>query len=106
MNCVVQPYDIPKSWKRIIAFDYGLSDDAVYLFGAIDPERSKLVIYREVRVNNRSIEELSNLYWQNVKDIPNGAIWRQLIDPKSVAKRDYVKKSLGDYFLDYDYRDW
>lgn len=101
MNCVVQTYDIPKSWKRIIAFDYGLSDDAVYLFGAIDPERSKLVIYREVRVNNRSIEELSNLYWQNVKDIPNGAIWRQLIDPKSVAKRDYVKKSLGDYFLDY-----
>lgn len=99
---VVPYFEIPKSWKRIIAFDYGLADDAVYLFGAVDPIKGILYIYKEVRVNNRSVKELADIYHENVKDIPSGGLaFAPIIDPKSAAKRDYDKKSLGDHFLEY-----
>lgn len=102
LDTVIQTFDVPKEWKRIIAFDYGLSDDAVFLFGAVDEQQGLLYIYKEIRVNNRSVEELANLYFEGIKDIPSGGLWMQpIIDPKSGPKRDYNQKSLGDHFLDY-----
>ena len=101
MASVVPDYEIPKDMKRIIAADYGLSDDFVYLFGALDQRRGKVVIYKEVRINNRDIRELAKLYYDNSKDIPVGGLYcTPLLDPKSGAKRDYNKKSLYDHFLD------
>ena len=102
MECVVDDFEIPKQWLRIIAFDYGLSDDAVFLFGAIDETKGILYIYKELRVNDRSVEDLAALYFQGIADIPSGGIYGQpIIDPKSGPKRDYEKKTLGDHFLDY-----
>ena len=98
----VFPNGIPKHWKRIVAFDYGLSDDAVFLFGAVDELHSLLYIYKEVRVSNRNVEELSKLFLEGSKDIPVGGwICPPIIDPKSASKRDYEKKNLADHFLDY-----
>jgi hypothetical protein len=74
----------------------------VYLLGAIDERRGKLVIYREARTNNRNIEELAKLYYENTSDIPQGGLYcSPILDPKSGAKRDYNKKSLFDHFLDH-----
>lgn len=102
MDCIVDDFEIPKQWLRIIAFDYGLSDDAVYLFGAVDERTGILYIYKELRVNNRNVDELAELYFQGISDIPSGGIWGQpLIDPKSGPKRDYEKKTLGDHFLEH-----
>lgn len=99
---IINYFEIPREWKRIIAFDYGLSDDSVYLFGAVDPIKGNLFIYKEVRTNNRSVKELAQLYFDNIKDIPSGGLaFAPIIDPKSAAKRDYDKKSLGDHFLEY-----
>jgi phage terminase large subunit len=101
-ECIVPTFIVPKEWKRIIAFDYGLSDDAVFLFGALDEANGLLYIYKEVRVNNRNVEDLAKLYFKHTKDIPQGGLLTQpIIDPKSGPKRDYQKKSLADYFLDY-----
>lgn len=96
-------FDPPPEWKKIIAADYGLADDFVYLNGAIDPLHGILYIYREIRTNNRNIEELANLYFTEVSpDIPVGGLYcAPILDPKSGAKRDYNKKSLYDHFLDY-----
>lgn len=101
MECVIPTAPIPKHWKRLIAFDYGLSDDAVFLYGAVDEENGQVVIYQEQRTNNRSVEDLARIYFEGVRDIPSGCIYSQLIDPKSGPKRDYDKKSLSDHFLDY-----
>ena len=102
MKHVVDYFDIPKHWKRMIAFDYGLSDDAVFLFGAIDQGANLLYIYKELVVNNRDVEQLAALYFEGSKDIPSGGLFHPpLIDPKSAAKRDYNKKSLADHFLEY-----
>ena len=99
---VVPTFEVPKHWKRMLAFDYGLSDDAVYLYAAIDEEKGIVYFYKEQRVNNRNIEDLARLFWEGTKDIPMGGIYKQpIIDPKSVTKRDYNMKSLGDHFLDY-----
>lgn len=102
MTAVVTSYEVPREWKRVIAADYGLSDDFVYLFGAINERKGKLVIYKEVRTNNRNIEELAAKYHENTIDIPQGGLlFAPILDPKSGAKRDYNKKSLYDHFLDH-----
>ena len=102
MHCVVPRYDVPQDWKRIVAADYGLSDDFVYLFAAIDEVHGKVVIYKEAVTNNKNIEELSKLFFKETEDVPIGGMWcAPILDPKSGAKRDYNKKSLYDHFMDY-----
>lgn len=102
VNCIEPYFEVPKEWKRLIAADYGLSDDFVYLFGAVDEKAGICHIYKEIRTNNKNIEELSRIYHEESSDIPSGAMYcPPLLDPKSGAKRDYNKKTLYDHFLDY-----
>ena len=102
INHVVKTFDVPPSWKRIVAYDYGLQDNSVYLFGAVDPVKGTLYIYKEYVTNNKSIEQLAKIFHDETKDIPiGGMICSPIIDPKSGPKRDYDKKSLADHFLDY-----
>ena len=99
---VIPTTPIPKHWKRVHAFDYGLSDMSGMLWGAIDEERGKLVIYKEYYDNNRNVEELATVVKTYSADVPDGGWLRpHLIDPKSGIKRDYNKKSLIDHFLEY-----
>lgn len=91
-----------KRWKHIVGADYGLSDDFVYLFGLIDEERGKLVIYKEVVVNNQNVEQLAKLFKEESVDIPIGGWYTSpLLDPKSGAKRDYNKIDLYTHFAEY-----
>lgn len=102
MRYICKTFEVPKYWKRIVAYDYGLSDNSVYLFGAIDEMNNLLYIYKEVVCNNKSVEELAELYHEAAKDIPvGGYVCPPIIDPKSAPKRDYDKKSLADHFLEY-----
>lgn len=102
MTCIEDPFEVPKNWMRMVAFDYGLSDDARYLYGAIDIQKGVLHIYQEQSAHNKNIQELAALYKEGTKDIPSGMLYGQpIIDPKSGPKRDYNKKSLADYFLDF-----
>ena len=52
-----------------MAFDYGLADLSVFLFAAIDEENSKVVFYKEIATNDKSIAELAKLYFEGIKDI-------------------------------------
>lgn len=100
--CLEDDFEIPKHWKRIVAFDYGLSDDAVFIAGAVDLEKGILHIYDESRSNDNNIETLSKIFFEFTRDIPVGGwVCPPIIDPKSGPKRDYDKKSLSDHFLDY-----
>lgn len=100
--CVIDDFEIPKHWKRIVAFDYGLADDAVFIAGAVDEEKGELIIYDECRSNDNNIETLAKMFFEFTSDIPVGGwICPPIIDPKSGPKRDYDKKSLSDHFIDY-----
>ena len=100
--CIEDDFEVPKHWKRIVAFDYGLADDAVFIAGAVDMEKGILHIYDECRSNDNNVEMLAHLFFEFTKDIPIGGwICAPIIDPRSGPKRDYDKKSLSDHFLDY-----
>ena len=102
VNRIVQPFRPPKEWKRIVAADYGLHDDFVYLCGAVDEKNGVVYIYREERTNNKNIEELSKIFYETTEDIPVGGYYTQpILDPKSGSQRDYNKKTLYDHFMDY-----
>lgn len=96
-NCVVEPYEIQKHWLRLAAFDYGLSDDSVFLWLAVDQERGKVIIYKEARTKNRDVAALAQVFKNNSSDIPLGGwLGPPLIDPKSGGKRDFNKRTLID----------
>ena len=99
---IIPTTTIPKHWKRIHAFDYGLSDKSGMLWAAINEDKGTLVVYHEEYINNRNIEELAQIVKDNSRDVPDGGWIRpHIIDPKSGVKRDYNKVSLIDHFLEY-----
>ncbi|MCQ2968543.1 MAG: phage terminase large subunit [Clostridium sp.] len=103
INHVIEDFQVPKHWKRLVAYDYGLSDDSVYLLAAIDEEKGQVIIYDEYVTNNKNIAELAAAYFEITRDIPSGGmVGPPIIDPKSGSKRDYDKKALADHFLDYN----
>ncbi|MBR5296103.1 MAG: phage terminase large subunit [Clostridia bacterium] len=48
---VIEPFEIPSSWHRFAALDYGL-DMTCCLWFAYPPDRSRMVVYRELYEEN------------------------------------------------------
>ena len=101
MKCIVPQFEIPAGWRRIVAFDYGLSDDAVFVFGAVDEQAGILYIYKEVVMHDLNIEKLADRFKKETADIPIGGwITQPIIDPKS-NKRDFNQKDLATHFAEF-----
>lgn len=66
----VEPFEIPRNWKRIGGFDPGISDPTAFLVGAIDPMDNTIYIYDEYYERDKSISE-------------HGHALRPMIDPYS-----------------------
>ena len=102
-NNVIDDFPIPRHWKRIVAFDYGISDIASFVFGAVDEKLGVLFIYKVLRATNRNVQQLAQMYHIGAADIPSGGLYTQpLIDPKSGPKRGYNLRTLADEFLDFN----
>lgn len=102
-QCIV-PYKEPdaRRVKFMCGADYGLSDDFAYVYAYIDEERGKVVVYKETILQDKGVDKLAAAFHNDTKDIPVGGWFRQpVLDSKSGRKRDYNKKSLYDWFLDY-----
>ena len=111
VNCIVKtprdangnplgPKDFP-NWRVLIAHDYGLRDEATFVFGAVDRDRNKLIIYKNVHTNDANLQTLVNLFKANTQDIAFGQMYTTpIIDPKN-NKRDYDKKDLISHYQDY-----
>lgn len=92
---------IPPKYKIIAAHDYGLQDPSTFVFGYIDTDRGKLVIYKDIRTNNTSVKELADLFKEASKDVGIGQWYTTpIIDPKN-NKRDYDKKDLITHYQEY-----
>ena len=71
------------------------------MFGYIDTDRGKLVIYKDIRTNNTSVKELADLFKEASKDVGIGQWYTTpIIDPKN-NKRDYDKKDLITHYQEY-----
>lgn len=92
----------PRTWKRAMAHDYGLVDPSVFLYAAVDEATGIVYIYKEVRATERSVKELAQVCKEASKDIPAGGYaFTPIIDPKTGPKRDYDRRSLISYYLEY-----
>jgi phage terminase large subunit len=101
-KCVIDQAPIPNGFKHILACDYGISDDFVYLLGAVDEDEGVVYIYNELVMNDRNIENLAEAFKEFTAHIPPGMwVTQPILDPKSGAKRDYNKKTLYSHFEDY-----
>lgn len=111
VNCIVKtPRDpdgnplTPKhfpDWKILIAHDYGLMDEATFVYAAVDKKRNKLIVYRVDHTNNAPLKDLVALFQKGAKDINFGQLYTTpIIDPKN-NKRDYNKKDLISHYQDY-----
>jgi phage terminase large subunit len=101
-NAIIPRKEIPKTYKRILACDYGLADDFVYLLGAVDEQNGIVYIYDEFVTNNKNMEHLAKAFNEFTDHVPTG-MWvsQPIMDPKSGAKRDYDKKTLYSHFEDH-----
>ena len=52
---LVEPFDIPNTWKRIGGYDPGISDPTATLIGAIDPSTNIIYFYDEYYVRDQTI---------------------------------------------------
>lgn len=111
LNCVVKtPRDpegnplTPKhfpDWRILVAHDYGLMDEATFVYAAVDKKRNKLIVYKVDHTNNAPLKSLANLFKEGTKDINFGQMYTTpIIDPKN-NKRDYDKKDLISHYQDY-----
>lgn len=88
-------------WKILIAHDYGLMDEATFVYAAVDVNRNKLIVYKVDHTNNVPLKELANLFKKGTADIAFGQMYTTpIIDPKN-NKRDYDKKDLISHYQDY-----
>jgi hypothetical protein len=60
-KCIVPTFPIPRHWRRLAGFDYGLSDTAAFIWLAIDPTTGIVYAYQEPRAQ-MFIEELAKLF--------------------------------------------
>lgn len=89
-------------WKILVAHDYGLMDEATFVYAGVDKERNKLVVYKVDHTNNAPLKDLAALFKLGTKDIAFGQLYTTpIIDPKN-NKRDYDKKDLISHYQDYN----
>lgn len=111
MNCIVKtprdsegkpltPMHFP-DWRILIAHDYGLMDEATFVYAAVDKKRNKLIVYKVDHINNAPLKELATIFKTGSRDIAFGQMYTTpIIDPKN-NKRDYDKKDLISHYQDY-----
>jgi hypothetical protein len=73
---VVDSYDIPKSWKRFRAIDYGYSAPSCCLWMAMSPEDGTIIVYRELYEKGLTAERLAEKILDlEMEDMPmNGVV--------------------------------
>lgn len=88
-------------WKILISHDYGLMDEATFVYAAVDKKRNKLIVYKVDHTNNAPLKDLAHLFKKGSEDIMFGQLYTTpIIDPKN-NKRDYDKKDLISHYQDY-----
>jgi hypothetical protein len=89
---VIEPFEIPSTWQRFRAADYGYASYSAVLWFAIDPMDEQIVVYRELYVHHFTGEALS----LKVKDIErhervsygvlDSSVWHKRGEGPSVAE--------------------
>ena len=96
IDCLVDPFPIPKDWVRIFGFDKGWSDETCLACGAIDPNNGVCYIYDEYYESQKPV----TYHGRRVKEKIDGLDLYKPIqaDPSVRNKSDRDGVSYQDYF--------
>jgi phage terminase large subunit len=95
---VIEPFEIPKTWKRYVTIDYGLDKFAAY-FIAVDYNKN-CYVYKEIYEENLIISDAANLLKKMI--LPEENIKYIYGPPDLEARRQDTGKSALQIFLEND----
>jgi len=93
---VVDPYDIPKTWVKFRACDYGYGSYSAVLWFAITPDE-QLVVYRELYVSKVLAADLADMVLELEED--DGNIRYGVLDSSCWHKRGDTGPSLAEQMI-------
>lgn len=96
VDCLVDPFPIPKDWLRIFGFDKGWSDATCLACGAIDPYKGICYIYDEYY----EVQQPITYHARRIKEkLDNIEMYKPIqADPSVRNKSDRDGVSYQDYF--------
>ena len=96
MDCIVDPFPVPRDWLRVYGFDKGWADATCLCCGAIDPNSGICYIYDEYYESQQPI----TFHGRRVKEKIDGFEMYKPIqaDPSVRNKNDRDGVSYQDYF--------
>ena len=107
-DAIIEDFDIPKHWPRVVGMDYGLNDNTHFIFGAIDQhgemnnQRPAVYFFAEIARNDLTISQLAQLYKQGLRQhVPPNSLYRTpVMDGRSYSQRERTgeKKTIGTLF--------
>lgn len=93
---IVEPFEIPKEWRRYVAFDYGLDMFACYFF-AVD-YRNNIYCYKEIYKSDLIVSEAIKTLKEFTEE--NEEIYEYIAPPDMWNKRQETGKSIADIFAE------
>ena len=97
---VVDPFEIPESWPRWLAVDYGFAAPWCCLWLTRDPESREIYVYRERYAAGLRDEEQAELIVEASKDDPN--IVARVLDPSMFNPRtEQMRPSIAQVYADH-----
>ena len=93
---MVEPFAIPRDWKRVIGFDPGYNDPTAMVFAAISPNDGKIYIYDEYKVPEQPVGYHAEELRLRLRDIP--LAYPIQADPSVKKRSDRDGVSYADYF--------
>ncbi len=95
-NYLVEPFAIPREWKRLVGFDPGFNDPTAVPKGAIDPKTGIIYIYDDYEVPEQPI----SYHAEQLKRALNGLdlFYPVQADPSTRKRNDRDGVSYAEYF--------
>ena len=99
---VVDPFEIPKTWKRLSGADFGLRDPTVMLMAGIDPATGIVYIYNEHYEAGQPVNHHAMIMAEMLRDVPSGyMLFPPIADPSGKQRSKADLRSLYDHYAEY-----
>lgn len=98
---IVEPFEIPKHWKRRIGGDFGLSNPTAFSLLATDPETGTTYIYDEHRKAQKPVSYHAEKLLNKLETLPYGVLETMVGDAAGQQKTAGDLSSVFDHYAEY-----
>lgn len=101
MDCIIDPFPIPKNWQRMFGTDFGLANPTVFLGVALDPIRLELHVYAEHYEKQKPVHYHAKRMKEMMAGIPQGLLRFLVADPEGAKRSEKDFMSKFDNYAEY-----